>query len=227
MMIQWIDFSVYYKVKKDYYLALEKINLEVVDGDFVAIVGPSGCGKTTLLRSVIGKSKLCTGQLLLNGRELDKVNISQEQVGYVSQEYNLYPSMTAYENIAYPLETMGASQEEIDRRVREIAKKLGISLLLTRKPRQLSGGQQQRLALARALIKKPRLLLLDEPFSNQGPEAIPILCQRLKEYHQTYRPTVLLVSHSLNEAASMAERIVFLDQGSVQRITASEEVLGK
>lgn len=224
-VIEFCAFSAFYRHKRSYDVALDKINLQVDEGEFVAIAGPSGCGKTTLLRSIMGFIKTTTGTLRVCGEDSETMELSRQSIGYVSQEYNLYPSMTVYENIAYPLKIMGADAAEIDRRVREMAERFGISFLLTRKPRQLSGGQQQRLALARALVKNPRILLLDEPFSNVADDIKPELYALLRKYHTEQKPTILLVTHDLQEAAALSSRVVFLDEGQIKESAAPETVL--
>ena len=225
-IIQFQDFSVFYKVKREYYVALDKVDLDVESGEFLAIIGPSGCGKTTLLRSVMGRSENTTGKLLLGGREIGTVDVSRENMGYVSQEYNLYPSMTVYENIGYPLKVMGTGSDEIERRVKETAEKMGLSWLLTRKPRQLSGGQQQRVALARMLVKDPRLILLDEPFSNLAPQMREEMAELLKAYHREQRPTILFVTHRVGEALAMADRVAVMEAGKILRVIPPEELNG-
>lgn len=218
-VLRFESYSVYFKEKKDYKIALDEVSLTVEEGELVALIGPSGCGKTTLLRSAMGLvDTLTDGDVLLFGRSIRDVDISKENIGYLSQEYSLYPSMTVYENIAYPLTVMGIEREETDHRVREMAEMLGLTPLLTRKPRHLSGGQQQRVALGRLLIKQPKLALLDEPFSNLEPSLRREMGELLRTVHEKLGNTVVFVTHDLEEAHALADRVVTMEQGSVQAI---------
>lgn len=217
--IQWNQYCVYYKMKRQWYLALDAVDLKIDTGKLALITGPSGCGKTTLLRSVMGFSKQTSGQLLLDGQDVTRIQLGKQNIGYVSQEYSLYPSMTVYETIAYPLTISQTPQQELDRRVRAAAGLVGLGDLLTRKPRQLSGGQQQRLALARALVKRPSLLLLDEPFSNLPESTKNDLYTAVDRYHRTSGATVLFVTHDLNEALPLADMVIEMQEGAVVKVT--------
>lgn len=224
-LLRFKDYTVYYKLKKDEYLiALNKLNFSVESGEFLAVVGPSGCGKTTLIKSILGTNKLVEGDVYLNGKNLDDVNVGKENIAYVAQDYNLYPSMTVYENIAYPLKLMHTDMTELDKRVKEIAAKLGLSYLLTRKPKQLSGGQHQRVSIARALIKNPRLILFDEPFANLEPEMRIQLLEIIKGIHTEYKTTIIFVTHNLQEALYLADRILVMNKGKIERIGTKEEI---
>lgn len=216
--IQWKQYCVYYKVKRDWYLALDTVDLEIGSGKLALITGSSGCGKTTLLRSVMGFAKQSSGQLLLDGQDIANIQPGKQNIGYVSQEYSLYPSMTVYETIAYPLKICQTPLRELDNRVRTAADLVGLGNLLTRKPRQLSGGQQQRLALARALVKRPSLLLLDEPFSNLPEATKTELYEAVDRYHQTSKATVLFVTHDLDEALPLADMVIEMEEGAVMKV---------
>ncbi len=223
--IQFKNFSVFYKLKnKEYAVALDKVNLTMSDGEFLVVVGPSGCGKTTLIKSILGLCKLTDGELTIDGIPFDKVNKKHSSIAYVSQEYSLYPSMTVYENIAFPLRSMRTPQKEVDLRVREIAQKLEIDWLLTRKPHQLSGGQHQRIAIARALIKNPRLVLFDEPFSNLDPELRMEMRQLVLTLHKEQRPTFVFVTHDLSEAVMLGERIAVMHRGEIVEVGTPEQI---
>ena len=218
-LLQFTDYSVWYKLKKnDYTQALDEICFTVEEGEFLVVVGPSGCGKTTLLRSILGQSKFTQGELYLNGQDVRTIRLKDCHMSFVAQDYSLYPQMTVYENIAYPLRVMHTPPEEIDRRVRELAAKLGIPFLLTRKPRQISGGQHQRVAIARALIKNPRIVLFDEPFSSLEPQLRLELRQLVKSLQREYRMTCVFVTHDLTEAFALADRIVVMNEGRVEQI---------
>lgn len=221
-IIAFEDFSFFYKNKKDYIPALEHITFSVQAGELFVILGPSGCGKTTLLKSIMGFCDYITGALYIDGVAIDDFRLKNSNIGYVRQEADLYPHMTVYENIAFPLRNIHTPQEEVDRRVEQMAQMLDIAWLLTRKPKQLSGGQQQRVAIARALIKNPQLLLLDEPFSNIDPALRAELRQLVKEIHQKLHTTMLFVTHDYQDAYALAQRILILDEGKVSAIGTAE-----
>lgn len=223
-MIECKDFSAYYKVKTGYLAALEELNLTIRDGELLAIVGESGSGKTTFLKSVLNQCEHTSGEMLIDGTPVQQVDRQSNLFAHVSQEYILYPQMLIYENIAYPLRVMRTSQAEVDRRVREIARELGLEYLLNRKPRQLSGGQHQRVALARALIKHPRYLLLDEPFSNIDPSFHTQMRDLIRTIHRTYDATILFVTHDLAEAFALADQILVLEDGKNVQLGTPREL---
>lgn len=217
-------FSAYYKNKKEYVKALDALQFEIRDGEFFVVAGPSGCGKTTLLKSILGTVEYTEGSLTVDGLPVDS-GVQKRNIGYVRQEPGLYPHLTVYENIAFPLRTIHTLQEEIDRRVKKIAQMLEIDWLLTRKPRQLSGGQQQRAALARALVKQPTVLLLDEPFSDLEPTLHRQLRLLVKELKQQLHITTVFVTHDLAEAFSLAERLLVLEDGKIADLATPRELL--
>lgn len=214
-MIEFRNASCYYKVKQGYLAAVDEVSLTIPDGELLVIVGESGCGKTTLLRSVLGLCRDTSGEILVDGVPVGQVDMRDNLFAYVSQEYALYPRMSIYENIAYPLRNAQAPHEEVDRRVREIAQRLGLTYLLGRLPRQLSGGQHQRVAIARALIKNPQYILLDEPFSNVGPDLRESLRDMIRTIHREYAATILFVTHDMQEAFSLADRIAVMEEGKL------------
>ncbi len=224
MIIQFKDFSCYYKTKKQLVPALKSVNLSVNRGELLCIVGESGSGKTTLLKSILGQCQYVEGELFVEGMPIEKVDVRKKNFAYIKQEIALYPHMTVYENVAFPLRVMGASQQETDKRVNEAAAKMGLDWLLTRKPRQLSVGQCQRVALARALIKRSQIMLFDEPFANLDPLVCADLRQLVKIIHNEYNPTVLFVTHNLSEAFSLGERIVVLENGCVAEMGTLQEL---
>lgn len=214
-MIAFENFSCYYKVKGGYLAALDEISFQVHDGELLSVVGTSGCGKTTLLKCILNLTQNTSGKLLIDGIPANEISYRDNIFAYVSQAYVLYPHLTIYENIAYPLRTMKTKQEEVDIRVREIAKVLELSAFLNRKPKQLSGGQQQRVAIARAIIKNPQYILMDEPFSNLAQDMRYELREVVRNIHKTYHATIIFVTHDIGEAFSLADRLLVLENGNV------------
>ena len=223
-MIEFKNVSCYYKVKQGYLAAIDELNLTINDGELLAVTGESGSGKTTLLKSILNLCENMTGELLIDGVPAQRVNKKDNLFAYVSQEYVLYPQMLIYENIAYPLRVMHASQDEVDLRVRAIAQKLGLSYLLNRKPRQLSGGQHQRVAIARALIKHPKYILFDEPFSNVDPTQRAELRAMIRNVHREYDATIVFVTHDIQEAFSLADRIAVFKDGQMEDLGTPREL---
>ncbi len=154
-VIELQDFSCYYKDKKEYITALSQLNLTVQQGEFLVVAGQSGSGKTTLLKACLGLAELFEGELLIDGAPIEQLDLKSGRFAYIRQEISLYPHLNVYENMAFPLRAIKTPQPEVDRRVKEMAEWIGMSMLLTRKPKQLSLGQQQRVAIGRALIKNP------------------------------------------------------------------------
>ena len=222
--IKFEDFSAYYKQGRKYAAAIDRISFHIHSGELFVVAGVSGSGKTTLLKSILGLMEYMEGDLLIGGVSISQFNVKQANISYIPQEATLYPHLTVYENIAFPLRLMHTPQEEVDRRVKEAAQALGVQWLLTRKPRQLSGGQQQRIAIARALIKKPQMILFDEPFSNLEPALRGEMRALVKKLHQEYGTTMLFVTHDLSEAFFLADRILVLEEGQVADLGTPEEL---
>lgn len=223
-LIEFKTYSVYYRQKKNYVVAVDEVSFGVKEGEFLVLAGPSGCGKTTILKSILGSCEHTSGELYFKGEKISPGQKKDSQIAYVSQEYSLYPTMTVYENIAFPLRMMHTPYEETDRRVRQIAQQVGLDWLLSRKPKQLSEGQHQRVAIARALIKKPRILLFDEPFANLHPEMRRQMRELVKQIHSEQRVTVILVTHDWAEAAELADRVVIMDNGGIVCIGTPAEI---
>ncbi|MGS0972432.1 MAG: ABC transporter ATP-binding protein [Candidatus Izemoplasmataceae bacterium] len=220
------QFTAYYKLKKDAYLAaIDNINFTVEDGSFVVVIGPSGCGKTTLLRAIAGFMQRIEGSLYVENILFDNIPSQHRNFGYVSQTFDLYKTKTIYENIAFPLRMMKIAPFEIRHRVEEVSSKLGISVLLSRKPRQLSIGQQQKVAIARALIKNPRVLLFDEPFSNLDVIKRKEMRKYLKEIHEAYSITTVFVTHQKEDAIFLADKIAIMQHGSIIYYGLKEDLL--
>ncbi len=204
--------------------AVDDVYLEVMDGEFVTLLGPSGCGKTTTLLMIAGIYKPTKGRIYFDDEDVTDIPPKDRNVGMVFQSYALYPHMTVYENIAFPLRIKKLPKHEIDRKVREVAKLLKIDQLLDRKPGELSGGQQQRVALARALVKEPDVLLLDEPLSNLDALLRVYMRAELKRLQKELKITTIYVTHDQVEAMSMSDRIVVMNEGKVQQIGTPDEV---
>lgn len=215
------NLTAYYKQRKDYLVALDDVSLQVPSGTLTVLVGPSGCGKTTLLDSL----EYTQGEIIFDGVPAEKLPVGERGIAYVSQEYGLYPSMTVYDNLAYPLRQMHTPYKEIDVRVKAMAEQLGLTLLLSRKPKQLSGGQQQRAAIGRALIKRPKIILFDEPFTQLDPQLRRRMQALVQEVHRTQRPTIIFSTHDLEEAKFLAEWVVIMDAGKIEREGTAEELI--
>ncbi|MCI2069376.1 MAG: ABC transporter ATP-binding protein [Bacilli bacterium] len=226
-LIEISDFSAYFEEKKekDYVVGLDHISLTIDQGDFLCILGPSGCGKTTLLRSILGLIDLTDGKILIEGVDGENLPIQQRNFGYVSQEYSLYPTMTVYDNIAFPLRRMKAPYQEIDSRVKQAAKDLGISYFLSRKPGELSGGQQQKVAIARAIVKNPIAYLFDEPFSNLDPEQRSELRTLVMHLHALLNTTFIFVTHDRDEALTLGNKLAIMNDGHIVQVGTKEEVV--
>jgi len=198
--------------------ALRDINLTIHAGEFFAIVGPSGCGKSTLLRLIAGLEHPDGGDIVLDGRRMNGVDPADRDVGMVFQNYALYPHLSVFENLAFGLRVRKVRKDEIQRRVREVARFLGIEELLARRSKELSGGQRQRVALGRALVRRPKVLLMDEPLSNVDALLRDKMRVELRRLHEETGVTTLYVTHDQREALSMADRLLVLDDGRVQQV---------
>ena len=207
--------------------AVVDLNLEVRDGEFVALLGPSGCGKTTTLLMIAGIYKPTKGRILFDEVDVTDLPPKDRNIGMVFQSYALYPHMTVYDNIAFPLKLKKVPKHEIDKKVKEVAKLLQIDNLLNRKPAQLSGGQQQRVALGRALVKEPDVLLLDEPLSNLDAKLRVMMRAEIKRLQKELKITTIYVTHDQVEAMSMADRIAVMRAGRLQQYAEPEVLYNK
>lgn len=207
--------------------AVENLNLKIGDGEFIALLGPSGCGKTTTLLMVAGIYKPTKGKILFDDKDITYLPPKDRNIGMVFQSYALYPHMTIYDNIAFPLRLKKLPKNEIDHKVRKVAKLLRIEELLDRKPAQLSGGQQQRVALGRALVKEPDVLLLDEPLSNLDAKLRIIMRAEIKRLQKELKITTIYVTHDQIEAMSMADKIAVMNAGKLQQYAEPSELYSK
>jgi multiple sugar transport system ATP-binding protein len=213
------------KVRKTFgkFTALHGLDLTIESGEFVALLGPSGCGKTTSLRMLAGLEFPTAGDILIGGRRVNDMPPGDRDIAMVFQSYALYPHMTVAENIAYPLKKRRVPKAERAGRVARTAEMLHLTELLARKPRQLSGGQQQRVALGRALVRDPRVFLLDEPLSNLDAKLRGHMRAELIELHRRLGRTMVYVTHDQLEAMTMADRIAIMEAGRLQQFAPPAE----
>jgi multiple sugar transport system ATP-binding protein len=204
--------------------AVDGIDLASTDGEFLVLLGPSGCGKTTLLRMIGGLEAPTGGDILIGGRVVTDLPPRVRQIAMVFQSYALYPHMTVYNNIAFPLKAAGLDKTEQQRRVHWAAGILGIDGLLARKPRQLSGGQRQRVALARALVREPTVFLLDEPLSNLDAQRRASARDELQGFQRRVGTTTIYVTHDQVEAMGMGDRIAVMDHGRIRQLGTPQEI---
>ena len=204
--------------------AVDGIDLASADGEFLVLLGPSGCGKTTLLRMIGGLEPPTDGDIIIGGRVVTDLPPRARQIAMVFQSYALYPHMTVYNNIAFPLKAAKLPKAEQTRRVGWAAGILGIDGLLERKPRQLSGGQRQRVALARALVREPTVFLLDEPLSNLDAQRRASARDELQGFQRRVGTTTLYVTHDQVEAMGMGDRIAVMEQGRIRQVGTPHEI---
>lgn len=207
--------------------AVDGLNLEISQGEFVSLLGPSGCGKTTTLQMIAGFVDPSEGQIILDGKDLLRVPANKRGLGIVFQNYALFPHMTAAENVSFGLEMLKVNKNERLARVDEALALVGLSHLADRYPAKMSGGQQQRIALARALAIRPSVLLLDEPLSNLDAKLREEMQLELRSIQRTVGTTTILVTHDQSEAMALSDRVVVMNQGKIEQIaepyTAYEE----
>ena len=197
---------------------LHGIDLRIEDGEFVVFVGPSGCGKSTLLRVISGLESPTSGDILIDGVNVNAVSAAHRGCAMVFQSYALYPHMTVYDNMAFGLENLGEDKAQIQAKVQSAAAQLRLQDLLQRKPTQLSGGQRQRVAIGRAIVRQPKLFLFDEPLSNLDAELRVSMRSELRELHARLQATMVYVTHDQVEAMTLADRIVVLRDGKIEQV---------
>lgn len=208
-------------------LVIDHLSATIPSGALVSLLGPSGCGKSTTLLAIAGLMNPSSGEIRFDGKLMNPIKTEQREIGMVFQSYSLYPHMTVYENIGFPLTMKKWTKSEKKQRIVELAEMLQINHLLDRKPRQLSGGQQQRAALARALVKQPRLLLLDEPFSNVDAKLRLELRDELRQIQQRFEITTLFVTHDQEEALCISDYIMLLTNGRLLQLGAPQQFYDK
>jgi ABC-type sugar transport systems, ATPase components len=198
-------------------VAVEDINFEVADREFVVLVGPSGCGKSTILRMIAGLEEVSRGDIFIGDRRVNDFSPKERDIAMVFQNYALYPHMSAYDNMAFGLKLRRYGKSEIKKRVLDAANVLGVGELLDRKPKALSGGQRQRVAVGRAIVLQPKVFLFDEPLSNLDPKMRVQMRAEISKLHQRLQATMIYVTHDQIEAMTMGDRIVVLNEGRVQQ----------
>src|SRR2546427_913067 len=205
-------------------VALHALDLEIEDGEFVSVLGPSGSGKSTMLKLIAGIEDVSGGRIYFDGRNVTQTPPERRDVAMVFQSYALYPTMSVFDNIAFPLRIRRLSKAEVEKRVHDVAELLGIRHLLRRRPRQLSGGERQRTAVGRAMVRDPKVFLFDEPLSNLDAHLRAGMRQELKHLHRVLGTTFIYVTHDQDDALDMSERVAVLADGRLQQFSSSQEL---
>ena len=205
-------------------VAVQEFNLDIADREFIVLVGPSGCGKSTTLRMVAGLEEISAGELYIDGKLMNDVAPKDRDIAMVFQNYALYPHMTVYENMAFSLKLKKLPKAEIDKKVREAAEILDITALLDRKPKALSGGQRQRVAIGRAIVRSPKVFLMDEPLSNLDAKLRNQMRAEIIKLREKIDTTFIYVTHDQVEAMTLGDRIVIMRDGFIQQIGTPQEV---
>lgn len=213
-----------YKIYDNKVTAVTDFNLHIQDKEFIVFVGPSGCGKSTTLRMIAGLEEISKGDFYIDGKRVNDVPPKDRDIAMVFQNYALYPHMTVYDNMAFGLKLRKVPKAEIDKRVKDAAKILGLEEYLKRKPKALSGGQRQRVALGRAIVRDPKVFLMDEPLSNLDAKLRVQMRAEIAKLHQRLQPTTIYVTHDQTEAMTMATRIVVMKDGVIQQVGTPKEV---
>jgi multiple sugar transport system ATP-binding protein len=204
--------------------AVDELSLQIQPGEFFTFVGPSGCGKTTTLRMIAGLEHSTSGRILFDGRDVTSLPTQKRDIGMVFQDIALFPYMSIRQNIAYPLKVAGVAKVEIDKRVEATAELLSISDKLNMKPGQLSGGQQQRVAIGRAIVKEPKILLLDEPLSALDARLRTEMRSEILRLHRRIKATIIYVTHDQVEAMTMSTRLAVMERGQAAQVAAPRDV---
>ena len=205
-------------------VAVQEFSLDIADKEFIVLVGPSGCGKSTTLRMIAGLEEISGGDLIIDGKRMNDVPPKDRDIAMVFQNYALYPHMTVYENMAFSLKLRHTPRDEIDRKVREAAEILAITEYLDRKPKALSGGQRQRVAIGRAIVRAPKVMLMDEPLSNLDAKLRNEMRAEILKLRERIDTTFIYVTHDQTEAMTLGDRIVIMRDGYIQQIGTPQEV---
>ena len=209
------------------FVAVKDFNLEIADKEFIIFVGPSGCGKSTTLRMIAGLEDISSGELYIDGKLMNDVEPKDRDIAMVFQNYALYPHMTVYDNMAFGLKLRKTPKDEIDKLVQEAARILDLSHLLDRKPKALSGGQRQRVAMGRAIVRNPKVFLMDEPLSNLDAKLRGQMRIEISKLHQRLNATIIYVTHDQTEAMTLGTRIVVMKDGVVQQVDSPQNLYDK
>jgi len=212
------------KKRYDKNIIIDGIDLEIKDKEFLVLVGASGCGKSTILRMIAGLEEISGGEIFIGDKKVNKIPPKDRDIAFVFQSYALYPHMTVKENIAFGLKMRKLSEELIEQKVAEAAEVLNLTELLDRKPKQLSGGQRQRVALGRAIVREPKVFLMDEPLSNLDAKLRVQMRSEIKKLHEKLQTTFIYVTHDQTEALTMGDRIVVLDKGVIQQVDTPDNI---
>ena len=212
------------KVYPNGFEAVKDFNLDVADKEFIIFVGPSGCGKSTTLRMIAGLEDITSGELLIDGKVMNSVEPKDRDIAMVFQNYALYPHMTVFDNMAFGLKIRKVDKAEIQKRVMEAAKILDLDKLLDRKPKALSGGQRQRVAMGRAIVRNPKVFLMDEPLSNLDAKLRVQMRIEISKLHDRLGATIIYVTHDQTEAMTLGTRIVVMRDGVVQQINSPQSL---
>ena len=215
------------KVYPNGFVAVKDFNLDVADKEFIIFVGPSGCGKSTTLRMIAGLEEISSGELWIGDKLVNDVEPKDRDIAMVFQNYALYPHMTVYDNMSFGLKLRKVPKPEIDKLVHEAAKILGIEQLLDRKPKALSGGQRQRVAMGRAIVRNPKVFLMDEPLSNLDAKLRVPMRIEIQKIHQRLATTIIYVTHDQTEAMTLGTRIVVLKDGIIQQVDTPQNLYDK
>ena len=213
-----------YKKYPNGFEAVKDFNLDIEDKEFIIFVGPSGCGKSTTLRMIAGLEDISSGTLKIDGKVMNDVEPKDRDIAMVFQNYALYPHMTVYDNMAFGLKLRKAPKDEIDKMVRNAAKILDLTNLLDRKPKALSGGQRQRVAMGRAIVRNPKVFLMDEPLSNLDAKLRVQMRSEIAKLHQRLGTTIIYVTHDQTEAMTLGTRIVVMKDGVVQQVDTPQHL---
>lgn len=213
-----------YKTFEGGVTAVKDFNMDIKEKEFVIFVGPSGCGKSTTLRMIAGLEAISDGELLMDGKRMNEVPSCDRDMAMVFQNYALYPHMSVYDNIAYSMKLKHVPKTEIRQKVEEVAAKLGLSEVLDRKPKELSGGQKQRVAMGRAIVRKPKVFLMDEPLSNLDAKLRNQMRAEIAKLYQELDSTFIYVTHDQVEAMTLGTKIVVLKDGEIQQIATPQEL---
>ena len=222
-----VSFDQVYKIYPNGYVGVENFNLDIADGEFVIFVGPSGCGKSTTMRMIAGLESITRGIVKIGDRVVNDITPRDRDIAMVFQDYALYPHMSVRENLSLGLRLRKTPAAEIESRTQAAAKVLGLEQYMDRKPRELSGGQRQRVALGRAIVRRPKVFLFDEPLSNLDPKLRTGMRVEIKRLHRQLASTMIYVTHDQLEAMTLGDRIVVINQGKIQQVGRPIDVYNK